>query len=640
MKYTHYSAGSTPPGDNPGLAFAHSINQFVRNTVSGTTSSSSGILPNLGDILRDLPHHVSTSSHANVLIGGGQQINGDMVFVNGVKQATLSRIAVVLAGGSVLVGHSDTAIIANAIERRVKELIYLDHDPVIIKGIDPSLKGLKCEGTMMRGVQNWKEELSSSGTIIVIQKGKATICEPTSFDDEVADVFQLSCKDQYIKIPLRNLYQPLDSAVHCERSRNKAIFLHGFVQGLAAAKSLAYQSVGQQCKEDRYWSVVFALVNTARSKRKGNKCHRNLTVHGDSLYIAPMQDSPTAITNPKSTIATFSKNPSPDTIDRIINMESKAMNSHVQPYGCEHKNCNGSSFSSESTLGRHQKEVHADEGCKWSTPKKGFLWKTDRLDHMQRIHGYTGRNDLASKACKKQKKPVMDSGMGGDDAQLDVEASRGILKGLTVSKSQPEVSGSIPTGVWEIAPALWGVTLDVRMHIWLMAQEVVYKSYRHSEPGFEIVLLQIREGTRALIDITDLDDKSCGRCCLGTWAEPPPFPSPPCCSHLQPPTAILDSQRPVRVFRDRRGQLMHLITARGKAGHDVVKKILGPYQIITTAPQQQANFAIADSGGQDFWAQQSQSNLFLWGDPDWLGQQHKSTLVIDPRLFQQRDWSI
>ncbi|KAF4471721.1 hypothetical protein FALBO_1361 [Fusarium albosuccineum] len=202
---------------------------------------------------------------------------------------------------------------------------------------------------------------------------------------------------------------------------------------------------------------------------------------------------------------------------------------------------------------------------------------------------------------------------------------------------QLEVSEFLVPSVREIAPALWEVTVDVRMHIWLVTQEVAYKNYRHSEPGCELVLLQIKEGSRAVIDITDPDDKSCGRWCLGPWAEPPPFPSPPCWPQLPLPTAVVDFQRPVRAFKDSRGQLMHLITARGKAGDDVVEKLLGRYQIIKTAPQEQANFDIAAFGGQSLWAQQFQSNLFPWADPDWPEQQRESELVIDPRLLLTTD---
>ncbi|KAF4461403.1 hypothetical protein FALBO_11805 [Fusarium albosuccineum] len=115
MKHTHHSSGSTPPGGNSGLASAD-VYSFVNSVLSKATSSN---------ITYGLPHQISPGSHGNILIGNGQQFNGDMFFVDGVKQVTPSRIAVVHAGDSILVGYSDITIIAN-----VQESPYLDHDPV------------------------------------------------------------------------------------------------------------------------------------------------------------------------------------------------------------------------------------------------------------------------------------------------------------------------------------------------------------------------------------------------------------------------------------------------------------------------------------------------------------------------------
>lgn len=81
---------------------------------------------------------------------------------------------------------------------------------------------------------------------------------------------------------------------------------------------------------------------------------------------------------------------------------SKYVDSHLRPFRCKSNMCSGVQFSSTACLLRHEREAHGMhghgnkphlctfEGCERSLPDHGFPRRYNLLDHMKRVHDYTG----------------------------------------------------------------------------------------------------------------------------------------------------------------------------------------------------------------------------------------------------------
>ncbi|KAI9802676.1 MAG: hypothetical protein M1825_002698 [Sarcosagium campestre] len=91
----------------------------------------------------------------------------------------------------------------------------------------------------------------------------------------------------------------------------------------------------------------------------------------------------------------------------------KYVDSHLKPYRCKALSCGDQQFSSTACLLRHEREAHGMHGhgtkpyacpyaeCDRSVSGKGFPRRWNLLDHMRRVHDYTGptSNGSDSPAC-------------------------------------------------------------------------------------------------------------------------------------------------------------------------------------------------------------------------------------------------
>ncbi|KAI9840609.1 MAG: hypothetical protein M1837_001505 [Sclerophora amabilis] len=80
----------------------------------------------------------------------------------------------------------------------------------------------------------------------------------------------------------------------------------------------------------------------------------------------------------------------------------KFVDSHLRPYRCKTKTCGGLQFSSTACLLRHEREAHGMHGhgakpficryedCERSVEGCGFPRRWNLLDHMRRVHDFTG----------------------------------------------------------------------------------------------------------------------------------------------------------------------------------------------------------------------------------------------------------
>lgn len=81
---------------------------------------------------------------------------------------------------------------------------------------------------------------------------------------------------------------------------------------------------------------------------------------------------------------------------------SKHLDSHLKPYRCKSNECSDTHFSSTACLLRHEREAHGMhghgakpflckfEGCERAHENHGFPRRWNLLDHMKRVHGYSG----------------------------------------------------------------------------------------------------------------------------------------------------------------------------------------------------------------------------------------------------------
>ena len=88
---------------------------------------------------------------------------------------------------------------------------------------------------------------------------------------------------------------------------------------------------------------------------------------------------------------------------RVTNLLiSEYVDSHLRPFRCKVKSCEGVQFSSTACLLRHEREAHGMHGhgskphlctyadCERSLPNNGFPRQYSLFDHMKRVHDYTG----------------------------------------------------------------------------------------------------------------------------------------------------------------------------------------------------------------------------------------------------------
>ncbi len=89
-------------------------------------------------------------------------------------------------------------------------------------------------------------------------------------------------------------------------------------------------------------------------------------------------------------------------------MNSKFVDSHLKPYRCKVKSCEGAQFSSTACRLRHEREAHGlhghgtkpflctYEGCERSFDGNGFPRQWNLRDHMKRVHDDSGEGLAAT----------------------------------------------------------------------------------------------------------------------------------------------------------------------------------------------------------------------------------------------------
>ncbi|KAF4459493.1 hypothetical protein FALBO_13749 [Fusarium albosuccineum] len=175
---------------------------------------------------------------------------------------------------------------------------------------------------------------------------------------------------------------------------------------------------------------------------------------------------------------------------------------------------------------------------------------------------------------------------------------------------QPGVSRSVVPSVFRHAPSLWGVTLDARMRILLLAQQVTCQGWHHSEPGTEFLLLHVDDMERALLLIVYPD-----------WQ-----------TYLPPLMTAFKNQRPIETTPDSRGNLLHEIALLDEGGNDAIQEGPALYQTCATPQQKQASPDVGDSNSNSSWTQGYRPEYFTFVDLDQFQQESEPEPAIDPQL--------
>ncbi|KAH7328596.1 hypothetical protein B0I35DRAFT_473282 [Stachybotrys elegans] len=114
--------------------------------------------------------------------------------------------------------------------------------------------------------------------------------------------------------------------------------------------------------------------------------YKNAVTQADGLFHCPWEGQPMCNHKPEKLKCNY----------------DKFVDSHLKPYRCKDRQCEGARFSSTACLLRHEREAHGlhghgekpflcvYEGCERAVPGNGFPRQWNLRDHMKRVHNDVG----------------------------------------------------------------------------------------------------------------------------------------------------------------------------------------------------------------------------------------------------------